>query len=82
MTYSTAMARNFEMLYGRRVTYHSQPETEQDQWVLKTLRGKERGTFLEIGAYDGVLHSNTLCLERDFGWTGWLIEAALSKYNK
>lgn len=73
--YSTAMARNFEMLYGRRVTYHSQPETEQDRWVLKTLRGKERGTFLEIGAYDGVFHSNTLCLERDFGWTGWLIEA-------
>jgi len=75
MIYNAAIARNFEMLYGRQVTYHSQPETEQDKWVLKTLRGKERGTFLEIGAYDGVFHSNTLCLERDFGWTGWLIEA-------
>lgn len=75
MTYGIAMACNSEMLYGQRVTYHSQPETEQDKWVLKTLRGKEQGIFLEIGAYDGVFHSNTLCLERNFGWTGWLIEA-------
>jgi hypothetical protein len=30
---------------------------------------------LEIGAFDGVYHSNTLCLERDFGWTGWLVES-------
>jgi FkbM family methyltransferase len=61
--------------YGRRVTLHSQPETEQDEWVIHTLRGREHGTFIELGAYDGVYHSNTLCLERDFGWTGWLIEA-------
>jgi len=59
--------------YGRHVTLHSQ--MGQDEWVIHTLRGKEHGTFLEVGAYDGVYHSNTLCLERDFGWTGWLIEA-------
>lgn len=61
--------------FGRPVTWHSQPETEQDRWVLHTLRGKERGTFLEVGAFNGVYHSNTLCLEHYFGWTGWLIEA-------
>jgi FkbM family methyltransferase len=62
-------------LLGRRVTLHSQPETQQDEWVLSIFGQKERGTFIEVGAYDGVYHSNTLCLERDFGWTGWLIEA-------
>jgi len=61
--------------FGRRVTYHSQDETRQDQWVLHKLNGKEHGTFLEVGAYDGVYHSNTLTLERDFGWDGWLVEA-------
>jgi FkbM family methyltransferase len=63
--------------FGRPVTWHSQPETEQDKWVLRTLAGKERGTFLEVGAYDGVYHSNTLCLEQHFGWTGWLVEAMM-----
>lgn len=60
---------------GREVVLHSQPETEQDAWVLRTLKNKERGTFIEVGAYDGVYHSNTLTLEESFGWTGWLIEA-------
>lgn len=60
---------------GREVLLHSQPETEQDAWVIKTLKGKENGTFIEVGAYDGVYHSNTLTLEESFGWDGMLIEA-------
>lgn len=46
----------------------------QDRWVLDTLYGRRRGTFLEIGANDGVRDSNTFALERDFDWTGWLLE--------
>ena len=46
----------------------------QDEWVFDTLHGHLYGTFLEIGANDGVFHSNTLSLERDFGWHGWLVE--------
>jgi len=61
--------------HNRRVTLHSQPETAQDRWVIETLGGWEDGTFVEVGAYDGVYHSNTLTLERDFHWYGWLIEA-------
>lgn len=56
-------------------TCHSQPETAQDEWVIRKLCGKERGFFIEIGAYDGVYHSNTLTLERQLEWTGILIEA-------
>jgi hypothetical protein len=61
--------------YRREITLHSQPETEQDLWVLDKLHGKINGTFVEVGAFDGVYHSNTLCLERDFNWNGWLIES-------
>ncbi len=52
--------------------FHSQ--LAQDQWVLDRLNQKERGFFIEIGAYDGVYHSNTLTLEQ-LGWKGILIEA-------
>ncbi|MGE0192615.1 MAG: FkbM family methyltransferase [Planctomycetota bacterium] len=46
----------------------------QDLWVLYELRGKERGFFVEFGACDGVALSNTLYLEREYGWTGLLAE--------
>jgi hypothetical protein len=34
-----------------------------------------KGFFVECGALDGELRSNTLTLERDHGWRGVLIEA-------
>jgi FkbM family methyltransferase len=46
----------------------------QDLWVLERLQGKRHGFFIEAGAHDGVFASNTIRLERDFGWTGLLIE--------
>jgi FkbM family methyltransferase len=60
---------------GYPFTLYSQPETAQDEWVIRKLRGKERGFFIEIGAFDGVYHSNTLTLERELHWNGILIEA-------
>ena len=33
-----------------------------------------QGTFIEIGGNDGLQYSNTLMLEREFGWRGVLIE--------
>ncbi|XP_062616375.1 uncharacterized protein LOC134278074 [Saccostrea cucullata] len=35
---------------------------------------KKKGFFIEMGAYDGKVHSNTLWLERKHNWTGLLIE--------
>ena len=46
-------------------------QTGQDQWVLENW--PQPGTFLELGAYDGIEFSNTLALE-ERGWRGYLIE--------
>ncbi len=44
--------------------------------------GHKHGTYLEMGALDGVLYSNTLHLQRAHGWRGMLIEAAPDMYGK
>lgn len=42
----------------------------QDLWVLEQLGWKRDGFFVEFGATDGVLLSNSLLLEKHFGWRG------------
>ena len=46
----------------------------QDQVVERILKGKRGGTFLDIGAYDGLTGSNSLYFEKHLGWTGVLVE--------
>jgi FkbM family methyltransferase len=46
----------------------------QDLFVLRTLAGQRGGFFLDSGASNGVHFSNTLLLERDFGWRGICVE--------
>lgn len=46
----------------------------QDLWVLERTNYKRGGFFVEFGATDGVLLSNTYLLEAAFGWTGLLAE--------
>jgi hypothetical protein len=40
-----------------------------------------RGSFVELGAYNGLSNSNTFMLERCFAWRGLLIEASPSNYK-
>lgn len=47
----------------------------QDRWLADLVfQGKRGGVFAEIGALDGVLHSNSLFFEKTLGWTGMLAE--------
>jgi FkbM family methyltransferase len=48
--------------------------------VLKHLR-KGRGTFVELGAFDGVSQSTTAWLEVHRGWRGILVEAIPEVYE-
>ena len=49
-------------------------QAKQDEVVYDIIQ-KDGGFFLEIGANDGQLFSNSLWLERKHHWTGLLIEA-------
>ena len=42
--------------------------------ILKLFKGKKNGFFIEAGAFDGQVFSNTLLLEMNYNWTGLLIE--------
>ena len=44
--------------------------------------GRGGGTFLEMGALNGLQWSNTVALERVLGWRGVLIEASPSSYKQ
>ncbi|XP_017887714.1 uncharacterized protein LOC108629500 [Ceratina calcarata] len=50
--------------------------------ILETFNNAKNGFFVECGAYDGETRSNTLVLERFFGWTGLLIEADPINFSK
>lgn len=55
----------------------------QDKWVIEEmLRGRRNGFFLDLGASDGWLCSNTYVLERRYGWRGICIEANDTLFEK
>ena len=52
----------------------SYSQAKQDLFVLKALKYKREGTFLEIGANHPIEISNTYLLETRYGWKGLMIE--------
>ena len=49
--------------------------------VIKPLSAKH-GYFIELGANDGLNQSNTYKLQKDFGWSGLLIEPSPTQFAK
>lgn len=62
------------VLRARKVLPSSRGQLRQDVVALAYTNFKKAGYFVEFGATNGVLRSNTLILERNFGWTGILCE--------
>ena len=65
----------------------SYSQTAEDMFVLYHLKEKVdqlrgRGTYIEIGAIDGLRFSNTMMFHQFFGWTGHLIEPSHTEYEK
>lgn len=54
----------------------------QELWVLERMDYKRGGFFVEFGATDGVMLSNTYMLEKEFGWTGLCAEPNPQYYEK
>lgn len=70
------LGRNFHG-QGKR---HADPE---DRHVFKEFFSSPprwNGTYVEMGAADGVTISNTLFFERELGWRGLLVEPSASSY--
>jgi FkbM family methyltransferase len=54
----------------------------QDYWIYgEAFNEKKDGYFLDIGAYDGIIFSNTYLLESKYNWSGICIEANPSVFN-
>jgi hypothetical protein len=54
----------------------------QDQFVIDTLKGKNSGVYVEIGAYHSKDISNTYMLEKEYGWTGVSFEIDPDRANE
>lgn len=54
----------------------------QDIWVLEKTNFKRNGFFVEFGATDGVLLSNTYLLEKEFNWRGICAEPNTKFYKQ
>ena len=62
-------------------TYYGQ--YSQDQFVNeKYFNGMKGGTFVEIGAFDGVTYSNAFFFENELGWGGICVEPNPDMFEK
>lgn len=60
----------------------SNAQLHQDLFALLETNFKYGGFFVEFGAVDGLYLSNSLILEKAYGWQGILVEPNRSSYSK
>lgn len=65
--------------------YHNLPGSQMgtEEWLINNIfKDYNNGYFVEIGCYNGIDCSNTIVLEKFFGWSGINVEAGEINYNK
>lgn len=55
-------------------------QSGQDEWAYSLVG--DGGYFVDIGAHDGIIHSNTYALEMYHGWSGICIEPDPDAYRQ
>lgn len=60
--------------------YYSQDN--QDKFLQENVfKGYKKGTFVDVGAHDGISYNNTLYFEKNHNWSGVNIEPLEHTYN-
>lgn len=72
----------FLLALNRELLSKSNSQIKQDLFVLSELNYKKNGFFVEFGACDGLIFSNSYLLEKEFGWKGILAEPAKCWHNQ
>jgi hypothetical protein len=63
------------------ISEHSQSQhAEETSIISHFFKNKYSGTYLEMGAVDGLQFSNTLAMHKCMGWSGILIEGLARNY--
>lgn len=77
-----SVCREFGIDNPGEVAFYSQQD--EDKYIIQYFLDAKinDGVFLEVGACDGVLYSNTKTLEDHFGFSGILIEPQQNFYEK
>jgi hypothetical protein len=65
------------ILYGG-----SYSQAGQESFVINALKEKRNGFYVEIGAYDSKIMSNTYLLETEYGWSGMALEIDPARSNE
>lgn len=60
--------------------YYSQ--IGQDKWVADLFKHKKELFFIDIGAFDGILLSNSYFLEKELNWNGICVEPNKESFQK
>jgi hypothetical protein len=55
---------------------------KEDHYLLKIFSGICNGTYVEMGALDGVRYSNTHVFHKELGWKGVLVEISPRNFAK
>ena len=72
--------RRFLARHGSNIGYYTS-RNRLDKRIAELFSYKKNGVFIEAGAADGFIESHTLFLEKNYGWTGLLVEPTPEQFN-